>query len=116
MCNEAAAVLANRAAATVVLRNINQFIPYCVRAEHNARWRRSYKILQDPHSQLAQDLLLTERRNLKYVVKMITGYGQLLMHMQRMRIISGVTTCTGREEQEEGAEHLLFECGGLGTR
>lgn len=74
------------------------------------------KILHDPHSQLAQDLLLRERRNLKYVVKMITGYGQLLKHMQRMRIIAGVPTCTGCEEQEEAAEHLLFECGGLGTR
>lgn len=76
---------------------------------------RMSKILQDPHSQLAQDLL-SERRNLKYVVKIITGYGQLLKHMQRMRIIAGVPTCTRCEEQEEAAEHLLLECGDLGTR
>lgn len=75
---------------------------------------RMSKILQDPHSQLAQDLL-TERRNLKYVVKIITGYGQLLKHIAKVIIIAGLPTCTGCE-QEEVAKHLLFECGGLGTR
>lgn len=58
---------------------------------------RMSKILQDLHSQLAQDLLLTERRNLEYVVKMISGYGQLLKQMQRMRIIADAPTCTGCE-------------------
>lgn len=86
-----------------------------MQGEGEVTGHRMSKILQDPDSQLAQDLL-TERRNMKYVVKMITGYGQLLKHMQRMRIIAGIPTCTGCEEQEETAEHLLFECGGLGTR
>lgn len=50
-----------------------------MRTEHTAKWRqiaghrKSLIILQYSSSELAQDLIIMEKRNLKLVVEMITG-------------------------------------------
>lgn len=68
-----------------------------MRTDHTAKWRgvagEEDEVLEDPSSQLAQNLILMKRRNLKQVVDMITGHGHWLKYMQRMGIFADKPTC-----------------------
>lgn len=66
----------------------------------------SEMVLQDLSSQLAQDLVLVERRNLKQ--ETITRDGHWLKHMQKWRIFADDPTCRKCGQQEETADNLMF--------
>ena len=70
----------------------------------------SKMVLQDPSSKLSTDLLRMDRRNLKQVVELITGHGHWRKHMHRMGVFMEEPICRKCGQQEETAEHLLFDC------
>lgn len=66
----------------------------------------SEMVLQDPSSQLAQDLVLVERRNLKQ--ETVTRDDHWVKHMQKWRIFAEDPTCRKCGQQEETADNLMF--------
>lgn len=75
------------------------------------RWRgiSDHRII-DPTLHISLRIsFFKKRRNPKQVVEMITGHGHWLKQMQRIEILSGVSTCGKWGEQEETtADHFCL--------
>ncbi|KAG8271338.1 hypothetical protein J6590_065230 [Homalodisca vitripennis] len=67
-------------------------------------------VLQSPSSKVASDLLSLNRSMSSKVIGLITGHGHLRKHLHRVGILQEDPLCGRCNEQEETAEHLLFDC------
>ncbi|KAG8279051.1 hypothetical protein J6590_008069 [Homalodisca vitripennis] len=68
-------------------------------------------VLQSPSPKVASDLLSLNRSMSSKVIGLITGHGHLKKHLHRVGILQEDPLCGPRcNEQEETAEHLLFDC------
>ncbi|KAG8302636.1 hypothetical protein J6590_028554 [Homalodisca vitripennis] len=65
---------------------------------------------RSPSSKVASDLLSLNRSMSSKVIGLITGHGHLRKHLHRVGILQEDPLCGRCNEQEETAEHLLFDC------
>ncbi|KAG8252196.1 hypothetical protein J6590_063549 [Homalodisca vitripennis] len=82
-----------------------------VHAEHERRKWRLHQglrmVLQSPSSRVVSDLSLNRSG---WVIGLIMGHGHLRKHLHRVSILREDQLCRICDEQEEIAEHLLFDC------
>ncbi|KAG8241390.1 hypothetical protein J6590_087907 [Homalodisca vitripennis] len=67
-------------------------------------------VLQSPSSRVASDLLSLTRSMSSRVIGLITGHGHLRKHLHRVGILQEDPLYRMCDEQDETAEHLLFDC------
>ncbi|KAG8283322.1 hypothetical protein J6590_021223 [Homalodisca vitripennis] len=72
--------------------------------------RMSRMVLQSPSSRVASNLLSLSRSMSSRVIGLITGHGHLRKHLHRVGILQEDPLCRMCDEQDETAEHLLFDC------
>lgn len=103
---------------SLVKRAVSQWITtrHCDRWSMTEHSRQTRRMLKRPSEVVAAQALKLNRKKLREVVGYLTGHWTFRKHLKRMGLINSSTLCRLCGEDDESAQHLIFDCAALTRR